>query len=162
MAGMGRSNVEEYSYALEGETTLRPNLERWARELTDLTANTIAAALGGLASDVDKAALTGEFGEFTAESFRAAVSSGAEGWLEDDLAFVNYWGFELSAIQVPVALWQGSEDLMVPPAHGRWLATNMPRARTHFVDGEGHISLLRHADEVLADLLELAGLRQPA
>ena len=35
---------------------------------------------------------------------------------------VKSWGFDVSAITVPVAVWQGDEDLMVPAAHGRGLA----------------------------------------
>jgi hypothetical protein len=30
------------------------------------------------------------------------------GWFDDDMAFINDWGFDLSAITVPVSLWQGT------------------------------------------------------
>ena len=36
-------------------------LERWKADLANVTGEQVAASLGGLVSDVDKAALTGEF-----------------------------------------------------------------------------------------------------
>ncbi len=65
------------------------------------------AALGGLVSDVDKAALTGEFAEFVAAVFRRAVSSGIAGRRDDDLALTHDWGFDLAQIVRPVAVWAG-------------------------------------------------------
>jgi hypothetical protein len=38
-------------------------------------------------------------------------------------------------------VWQGSEDLMVPFAHGRWLAGHIPGVTAHLEAGEGHLSI---------------------
>ena len=82
-----------------------------------------------------------------------ALRTGVDGWVDDDLAFVQPWGFELSSITVPTFVWQGQEDLFVPIAHGRWLAEQIPGARAHLPAGEGHISVfLNHLDEVLDEL----------
>ena len=54
-----------------------------------------------------------------AASFREAVRTGVDGWLDDDLAFAKPWGFSLAEISAPTMIWQGSADLMVPFAHGR-------------------------------------------
>ena len=52
-----------------------------------------------------------------------------------------------------MTVWQGDLDLMVPFAHGRWLADHLPRATQHMVPGHGHISLVtRYRDEILDDL----------
>ena len=64
-----------------------------------------------------------------------------DGWLDDDLAFTRPWGFDLGAITVPTYVWQGSEDLMVPFAHGHWLVDQIPGVTSHLEQGEGHLSI---------------------
>jgi pimeloyl-ACP methyl ester carboxylesterase len=160
--GMGRGNVEEFGAALAGPATLEPRLRRLAAGMDHLTGPKMVDALGSLVSDPDRAALTGEVADALADSFKAGVSTGIEGWLEDDLAFTRDWGFDVASIRTPVSIWQGVEDRMVPTSHGRWLAANLRGARSHFLEGEGHISLWRHVDQILDELLELAGLHQPA
>jgi pimeloyl-ACP methyl ester carboxylesterase len=73
---------------------------------------------------------------------RRAVANGIWGWFDDDLAFTRPWGFELDSITVPVVVWQGGQDRMVPVAHGRWLAASLPTARARLLPGEGHLSIV--------------------
>jgi len=119
-----------------------------------ITADDVADSLGGLVSDVDKAAITGELADYLAGSFRRAVSRGTDGWRDDDLAFCAPWGFDTEEIAVPVSVWQGTEDKMVPHAHGAWLAEHVSGARANLLDGEGHVSLTAQAGRILDDLLE--------
>lgn len=119
LAGMGSENIEEFSAALKGEAALSAALERMAKDLETVRGTEVAAALGGLASDVDKSALTGEFADTLAEAFRRSVSTGIAGWRDDDLAFTRSWGFNLDTIRCPVAVWQGGQDRMVPFSHGQ-------------------------------------------
>nr|WP_221379144.1 alpha/beta hydrolase [Actinoplanes polyasparticus] len=63
------------------------------------------------------------------------------------------WGFELGEIRVPTFLWQGSEDLMVPYAHGRWLAAHMPGVTAQLEQGEGHLSVFLGAAARMVDEL---------
>jgi pimeloyl-ACP methyl ester carboxylesterase len=157
MAGMGAENVEEFTLALKGEQALTPYLEAQARQLGQVTGADVAQSLGGLVSPVDAASLTGEFAEFLAAALRGAVTAGIAGWRDDDLAFTRNWGFDISTIDVPVAVWQGGQDLMVPPAHGRWLAERIPNCTGHLHPGEGHLSLAVGAlDRIVADLADLA------
>ncbi|MDQ1455060.1 MAG: hypothetical protein QOH28_680 [Actinomycetota bacterium] len=157
LAGMSAENVEEFSAALDGEEPLTRFLEAAAPVLRKVSASDVAGALGGLVSAVDKAALSGEFAEFMAAVFRRALSTGVAGWRDDDLAFARDWGFELSSIARPVAVWQGAQDRMVPFAHGRWLSEHVPGAVAHLYPDEGHLSLaLTRLDEIVADLVTLA------
>jgi len=157
MAGMAPENVDEFGAAIEGEAVLGPLLDRFAEELRGITADQVAAALGGLVSPVDVQALTGELAETLAASFRQAVSRGTAGWRDDDLAFVRHWGFGLDSIQVPAAIWQGSEDRMVPFDHGPWLIEHIPTAQSRLLDGVGHLSLVaHHLDRVYSELLDVA------
>lgn len=69
----------------------------------------MSEALGDLVTDVDRRSLTGEFAEWAAASFRAAMGTGVAGWRDDDLAFLAPWGFDLAGITLPVAIWQGDQ-----------------------------------------------------
>jgi pimeloyl-ACP methyl ester carboxylesterase len=141
LAGMGPENVEEFGAALRGEAVLRPWLEAQRPAFAMVTAEEVAAAFGGLVPPVDIASLTGELAECVAAEFRQGLAQGVDGWLDDDLAFTRDWGFELADIAVPTYLWQGSEDLMVPFAHGEWLVEHIPGVVAHLERGEGHLSL---------------------
>jgi pimeloyl-ACP methyl ester carboxylesterase len=155
MAGMGEENVVEFSAALEGEDQLRPYLTEQGELLRNIRAADIVTSMQSLLPDVDRAALTGEFGEDLAASFREAVRTGVDGWLDDDLAFARPWGFSLAEISVPTMIWQGSADLMVPFAHGQWLASRLPAASAHLEEGEGHLSVgLGKLDSMLDELVK--------
>jgi pimeloyl-ACP methyl ester carboxylesterase len=156
LAGMGAENIEEFSAAMNGEQALSAALQKMAGDLETIQGADVAAALGGLVSDVDKRALTGEFADTLAESCRRAVSAGIAGWRDDDLAFTRNWGFDLESIRCPVAVWQGGQDRMVPFSHGQWLAARIPTAQVHLYPDEGHVSLaVASLDRIVADLAEL-------
>ena len=160
LAGMGPENVTEFGAALKGGDALTSYLEGKAAGFANVTADDIVAAFGGLVSDADKAALTGEYAATLAASLRAALRNGVAGWRDDDLAFTADWGFDLGQLAVPVAVWQGDQDRMVPYAHGQWLAAHIPGARVHLKPGEGHLTIaLTALGNILDDLLDLAGLQ---
>ncbi|MDQ1512802.1 MAG: hypothetical protein QOC59_644, partial [Microbacteriaceae bacterium] len=157
LAGMGEENVVEFGAALEGEQPLRRYLDGERPGLVDVTAEGIIGAFSTLLPEVDRAVLTDEFGEDLAAGFRDALRIGVDGWLDDDLAFTRPWGFDLAEIRVPTAIWQGSEDLMVPFAHGRWLAAHLPAAEAHLEQGEGHLSVgIGALDRMLDELVAAA------
>jgi pimeloyl-ACP methyl ester carboxylesterase len=126
--------------------------------MAKIKADEIVAEMRSLLSEVDAGQVTGEFGENLVASFHAAFRHGPWGWFDDDLAFVRDWGFNPTEIRVPVSIWQGRHDLMVPIAHGEWLAAHIPRARVHLWPEHGHLSLGVGAfGEILDDLLDAAG-----
>jgi pimeloyl-ACP methyl ester carboxylesterase len=153
LAGMGSENVDEFVAAARSRAELEALLEAWAAGLATVTADRIAESLGGLVDEVDREALTGEFAETMSRMIRRALSTGIAGWLDDDLAFVKPWGFDLAGITGPVSIWQGAHDRMVPFAHGEWLASAIPGARAHLYDDEGHLSLAEQLPRILADLV---------
>ncbi len=158
MAGMGEENVTEFEAAFEGEERLRAYLDQVREHLLDVTVADIVTSLDTLLPDVDRAALTGEFGEDMAASFRQALRTGVDGVVDDDLAFTKDWGFELDEIAIPIMIWQGSADLMVPFSHGQWLAVRLPRASAHLEDGQGHLSIgLGALDRMLDELVAVPG-----
>ncbi len=141
LAGMGQENIVEFGAALAGPATLQPLLEAQWPALRTVAPADIADALGDLIPPVDRAALTGEFAEETAEDIHRALDAGIWGWHDDDLAFTRPWGFELGSIRVPLSIWQGAQDRMVPYAHGEWLAAALPEAHAHLLPDHGHLSL---------------------
>ena len=159
MAGMGSENVAEFDAALRGGEEFSAYLEAEATSFGSMSVEKLALSMASLISDVDAAALS-EVGmaEMLSSSIRVATSTGINGWHDDDEAFLSPWGFELADVAVPVSLWQGGADRMVPPSHGRSLAERLPDVRAHLLDEEGHLSLItRCLDEMLDEALKLGG-----
>ncbi|MGA9746471.1 MAG: alpha/beta hydrolase, partial [Nocardioides sp.] len=157
LEGMGPENHAEFGAAVAGREPLEAYLRPEAASLTEITAEQIAEALGGLLSPVDQAYATGEHARRTLAVFQRATLRGIDGWVDDDLAFTREWGFSLEDIAVPVSIWQGAEDRMVPFSHGTWLAAHVPGASVHLDDDQGHLSLWARIGEILDDLLLLRG-----
>jgi len=132
-------------------------------EILKADVSSIMAGTTSLLTEVDKKALTKntEMGQFVVDTVNESLKIGCDGWVDDDLAFINPWGFELNDIKVPVILYHGDEDKLAPFAHGEWLAKNLPQGflRKHLVQGEGHLSLfLERTDDMIDELLEIAKL----
>jgi pimeloyl-ACP methyl ester carboxylesterase len=154
LAGMGEENVAEFTAAQAGPEPLRAFLEQARSALSSLDGEQVAGSLGDLIGEADRAALTGAFADHLAVTITAALAGGTDGWFDDDLAFFEPWGFDLASITVPVTVWQGADDRMVPFAHGEWLAAHVPGARAALRRGEGHLSISETArGEILDDLL---------
>jgi pimeloyl-ACP methyl ester carboxylesterase len=156
MAGMGEENIHEFSAAIGGEEQLRRYLVEAREHLKNVTVAGIVSSLETLLPEVDQAVLTDEFGEDMASGFHEALRIGVDGWLDDDLAFTRPWGFHIEEVSIPTMIWQGSDDLMVPFAHGQWLASRLPRASVHLELGQGHLSIGLGALDRMLDQLVLA------
>jgi pimeloyl-ACP methyl ester carboxylesterase len=141
LEGMGEENHVEFTAATEGPAAIEAWMKENSPPIAVVTADQIVEAFGGLIGDADKKALNDGAAEGTAKSYRQALVESYYGWMDDDLAFVEPWGFDLASITKPVELWQGNDDFMVPHAHGYWLESKIPTAKLNFVPGEGHISL---------------------
>jgi pimeloyl-ACP methyl ester carboxylesterase len=156
-ADMGEDNQIEYPLAATDPAAHLTWMLPIAEALAVVTPTEVVENLRSLISEVDEASLSGELGEVEAASFRGAFRDGPWGWRDDDLAFVAPWGFDLSEIRVPVTIWQGDHDLMVPPAHGRWLVEHIPTARSGLRPEHGHLSLAIGAvGDIFDDLLRAA------
>jgi pimeloyl-ACP methyl ester carboxylesterase len=154
MSGMGPENLEEFGAAVAGPEALERSLAVQLPTLQNITGAEIIEALGGLLSEVDQRALTGDVGDVLAVNFREGLGSGMWGWFDDDRAFTRDWGFDLTSIAVPVTVWQGEQDRMVPFAHGRWLAGHIPTARARLEPEHGHVSIaVGYFGRILDDLL---------
>jgi pimeloyl-ACP methyl ester carboxylesterase len=141
--GMDPLNVVEFGWALEGESRLAPELER---QLTDLAERMDADATQLLSDEwnleeSDRAVLAEAAAAAQNRAMtRELVRGGAGGWIDDSLAFVNPWGFDVAEIDVPVRVTYGVKDVVVPAAHGAWLGRHVPGAEIIVDRDAGHLS----------------------
>ena len=78
-----------------------------------------------------------------------AMAGGPGGLVDDDIAYVSAWGFDVAQIRVPVLLAHGERDRVVPIAHSAWLAGRCPTAELRRFPHDGHLSVLHHAADTL-------------
>jgi pimeloyl-ACP methyl ester carboxylesterase len=155
LEGMGEENHIEFGAAMQGKTEIETWMKEHSGEMATVTGEQLIEAFGGLIGEADKRSYTPKVADSGAEDFRHALSKGYYGWMDDDLAFVQHWGFDITKIEKPIELWQGDDDFMVPHAHGKWLADKIPTSKLIFVPGEGHISLgVNKRHDIIKNALE--------
>ncbi|BBZ18683.1 hypothetical protein MGAD_30180 [Mycolicibacterium gadium] len=101
-----------------------------------------------LRPDVGKA-----FGETCAECF----AHGSDGLVRDAELLYRHWAFDVAAIERPVHIWQGLDDMLVPDPINRAVADAMPGSVWHPVDGAGHFIAVGEGDDILAVAAEELG-----
>jgi len=149
-AGMGPENVEEFALAQRGGPEYESHIKMYGGAFATATKDNVVELFGGLLAKPDKAVFAHEAPrEDFAASLRQGFEFGWRGFFDDDQAMMKEWGFDPATITVPVSVWFGDQDLMVPRTHGEWLAENLPTSSRHFFAGDGHVSLvLNHLDEL--------------
>jgi pimeloyl-ACP methyl ester carboxylesterase len=150
-AGQGEANLVEWQAALRGDTALRPLLEQEFAALSAAGAAGIRDGLATLLSDADREVLEGELADFLHASMAGA--RGVAGWVDDDLAFVRDWGFDLGSISCPVLIRHGEQDRFVAADHSRWLAARIPGAELHVTASDGHLTLYERGVPEVQDWL---------
>jgi pimeloyl-ACP methyl ester carboxylesterase len=157
LEGMGEQNVEEFGVIFEGEDAHRASMEKQRHEMLSATPDQLVELWQTLLGPSDREVATGVLATFLLDHIRAGIGPSVDGWIDDDLAFVTTWGFDLASIRVPVQLWQGEQDKFVPHAHGAWLAERIPGVDARLTAEDGHLTLAeRRVPEVHAWLLERA------
>ena len=109
--------VREYlSWVLEGEARIE---EEFARE--DAAERAAASPDGGLDADVFE-----------------QTRNGLGGWIDDELAFVRPWGFDVAQVAAPVQLWYDPTERMLPKQHAEWLTSHITGAALVPTGALGH------------------------
>jgi pimeloyl-ACP methyl ester carboxylesterase len=140
-AGMAEENVE-YVKLIAGDeaAAMEQHKREWA-VMREVTGDAIAASMSSLLTPVDAAVLSRDLTEYFAFTMRDGLAPGPEGYWDDSLALIRPWGFDLSAVSVPVLLLHGRHDQFVPQAHGAWLAGQIPGVEARLLDDDGHLTL---------------------
>jgi pimeloyl-ACP methyl ester carboxylesterase len=141
LAGMDPENVKEFEWSLAGEDVLTPELEAEQKQIEERVSVDPSSVLDGFElSDADRAALAlPEAMQTIREAALEQAANGVGGWVDDDLAFLEPWGFDVGTIAVQVLIKYGLTDVLVPPAHGDWLAANVPGCIVRTDDVGGHL-----------------------
>jgi pimeloyl-ACP methyl ester carboxylesterase len=141
-AGMDAENVEEFGWAARGEQVLHHELTRVAAaDLERMKADPAQVFSDDWQlADADRQILArADIQQVLVEATREAYRPGVWGWVDDDLAFLDAWGFDVSEIRVPVTVRYGRLDVFVPAAHGWWLADHVPAADVAVDEEAGHL-----------------------
>ena len=154
-AGMAPENVADFEVASGHPEDYAAYQEENFLPLVEIGADDMADGMAGFFTSTDAAAFTGDLAQWLTQMFHRAGAQGVVGIHDDGLAIAAPWGFDLGSIAVPTAVWAGGQDVMVPFAHGQWLAKHIPGAVPHLIETEGHLTLLDRLEEVLSELLRL-------
>jgi pimeloyl-ACP methyl ester carboxylesterase len=140
-AGMDPENVKEFGWALAGEDVLTRELQALQQQFEERVRVDPSTVLQEVdMSESDRAELARpEVAQILRESTFEWAVNGVGGWVDDDLAELQPWGFDPADISVPVLVRYGMTDVFVPPAHGEWLAANVPGCIVKINDAAGHL-----------------------
>ena len=147
MAGMTEGNVKEFGAAIAGEPAARALVEELRVTALERFAD---GRIDWMGDDYDLSEADRQQMLKHLVRVRAHVANGiapsADGWVDDLLMFVQPWGFDVADIRVPVLITFGRTDVLVPAAHGDWLATHVPGAVVWADDDAGHLASDDHID----------------
>ena len=161
--GMDPENIKEFGWAEAGEDVLTRELESAYAEMKERVAVDASTVLEGFElSDADREALKDPdrmriISEFVPEM----GANGVGGWVDDDLAMLRPWGFDVEQITVPTLVWYGATDVLVPRSHGDWLAAHVPGCAVKIDDESGHLGA-EPVSEITENMRWLRDGRLPA
>ncbi|VAW79180.1 Alpha/beta hydrolase fold [hydrothermal vent metagenome] len=124
---------------------------RWLAQIRpDLMLRLLAYCHG----EADKRVLLrNDIREVLAASLRESFCQGAYASTHDVVIYQKPWGFKLADIRIPVHLWHGDADRIVPCHHSQFVHSQLTGSTLTILPNEGHFSLpIMHAGTILAAL----------
>jgi 3-oxoadipate enol-lactonase len=137
-----------------------------ATDVPEATREAWAAAGGGSAEDFARATMPLSFRPGWTESHPEAFETILESRLEQPTP-EHAWqaqydagahhlanGLDVRGIRVPALVLHGTDDRVVPHANGARLASLLPDARLHTLEGAGHLSWIEDPEGVSAQIID--------
>lgn len=140
-AGMAEGAAQNPRLALAGRDALEPAGAQLAEAVKAIDAAQLIAVFDPMLSPSDRAVFDTKLAAAVLVDWREGLAPGGEGFVEDYLAVMAPWRVDLGRVRVPVTLWWGEQDRVIPAAHGRWLAGVIPGAELRLFPEDGHFSL---------------------
>jgi pimeloyl-ACP methyl ester carboxylesterase len=81
--------------------------------------------------------------------FTGAFLRGPSGVVDDYLAIGQPWGVSVEDIAIPVSVFHGDADTMVPLRHSEELVARVPAARLTVWPSAGHLGTVAHVGDIL-------------
>jgi pimeloyl-ACP methyl ester carboxylesterase len=147
--GLSTGDLELLDHAVH-----HPARGAWALRLERLATRAVPALalrqLAGELAEPDRAVLDST-GRAVLDSFVEALRPGPAGTLEDYRLWAAPWGLDWSAVAVPVHVFQGDTDRMVPMHHAEDVVARLPEGigQLYRLAGVGHLSIIDRVGEVL-------------
>ncbi|HTR93556.1 MAG TPA: alpha/beta hydrolase [Trebonia sp.] len=151
--GMAGSNVDAFTTAASEPELLITRLVQSAAKIKENPASQFADLDTEMPEPDRRMMADIDIRRLLAENSKEAVRYGADGWIDDVLAFCSPWGFEVSDIRVPVELWAGEKDVFSPVTHTRWLGDRIPDALVQIRPESAHFDALKELADVMARLI---------
>lgn len=128
------------------------------RQLAKRYPRALLKVLGARFAPADQEALRrGEWSEAIASSLAESFTASGRGALRDLLTYTQRWDEGLWRVQIPVQIWHGRQDTVVPIQCARALARRLANGRIYEYENEGHLSVpLRHMRTLLNEAIRLA------
>ena len=97
-----------------------------------------------------KLLIRSDIAEMFKKDVAQAFRQGSKGVVSDMNILSQPWDFGLDDINLPVHIWHGTADTIVPLDLARFMAERIPHALTHFIEGAGHFMALQFTKEIFS------------
>lgn len=148
--GMNRQNVREYGTADVDVPALLTDLTSCAEQARRDPRRFIGLIESGLSEPDERVVGDVALRRLLLDTYTEALRQGADGWIDDVLAFRKPWEIELTKITSRVLLWHGEDDRFSPVNHTRWLGHHIPQAQVEVQSGIGHFGAVEVLPEILS------------
>ena len=154
--GCSKSDLMLLDLSLRRPFLARLTMFGWAK-VARFAPSVALKSLAEDASEPDSRFLEAELQERGAAEvmglFSEVFRQGSSGVVLEYSLYGRPWGFSLGEVSVPVHLWHGEDDLVVPMHHAEDLASRLPDAELHKLGNAGHFSIQQHYGAMLDTLL---------